>query len=193
MTVSVDGLKIFMKAVADAKPWNRDPIALRLPWNENAYALADHGNGNKLCFGMMWDDGVCRPQAPYTRAMEMTKKALEAAGHTGTFCSLISKRQGSSSPLVIDWKAEDHAEGSKIIAGNIFTCTLPLLIPYSTQYTTPMLVMTFNQFSSFPASRCWVGCKIPSLWNTQDAERRYQHESRSQTSRHIFLLATLSG
>lgn len=53
MSISPDGLKLFTKAIADAKPWLYDPIALRMPWNEEAYNLVDHGKGEKLCFGMM--------------------------------------------------------------------------------------------------------------------------------------------
>jgi amidase len=80
----VNGLKIFMKAMVDAKPWISDPLALRLPWNEDAYRLADHGGeGGKLCFAILWDDGVCKPMPPYTRALHETKQVLEAAGHTG--------------------------------------------------------------------------------------------------------------
>ncbi len=70
--------------MADAKPWLYDPLALRLPWNEDSYKLADHGGEHgKLCFAIMWDDGVCKPMPPYKRALEQTKAALEAAGHTG--------------------------------------------------------------------------------------------------------------
>jgi len=83
MSSTIDGLKIFMKAMADSKPWLYDPLALRLPWSETEYDLAEHGGGEKLCFAMMWDDGYVKPHPPYKRAMEKTKKALEAAGHTG--------------------------------------------------------------------------------------------------------------
>ena len=53
MAISLYGLKLFTKAIADAKPWTYDPIALRMPWNEDAYNLVDHDKGEKLCFGMM--------------------------------------------------------------------------------------------------------------------------------------------
>lgn len=53
-----------------------------MPWSEEAYQLRDHGGkGAKLCFAIMWDDGVVKPMPPYKRALEMTKKALLAAGH----------------------------------------------------------------------------------------------------------------
>lgn len=84
ITTSIDGLKIFTRAMLDAKPWNFDPYVLRQPWNEDMYHLADHGGeGSKLCFGILWDDNICKPMPPYIRAMEEVKLALEAKGHKG--------------------------------------------------------------------------------------------------------------
>jgi len=84
----------------DAKPWLSDPLALRFPWDEQAYKLADHGGeGGKLCFAILWDDGVCKPMPPYERALRETQSALEAAGHT-----------------VIDWVPYDSATGMKIVS-----------------------------------------------------------------------------
>nr|GAT56599.1 predicted protein [Mycena chlorophos] len=99
LSSSINGLGIFMKAIADAQPWHHDPVALRLPWNEAAYNLADHGGENaQLCFAILWDDGVCAPMVPYARALKETKAALEAAGHK-----------------VIDWVPYESARGSKIL------------------------------------------------------------------------------
>lgn len=95
---SVSALKIFIKAVAESKPWLYDPTALRLPWNEEAYQLGEHGGaGAKLCFAFMADDGVCKPMPPYFRAIEKTKKALIAAGHTGAFSPSLSRNVANSS------------------------------------------------------------------------------------------------
>ncbi|KAF8328972.1 general amidase [Amanita rubescens] len=81
MTTSIEGIKRFMKVVLDAQPWNRDPMVLRMPWNERAYTLAEHGNGGQLCFGILWHDGVVHPHPPVTRALEIVKAALLAKGH----------------------------------------------------------------------------------------------------------------
>jgi Asp-tRNA(Asn)/Glu-tRNA(Gln) amidotransferase A subunit family amidase len=83
MTNSIAGVKIFMKAVIDAKPWLNDPLAVRKKWDEDEYNLVDHGSGKDLCFGIMWDDDIVVPHPPIRRAMEMTKAALEKAGHKG--------------------------------------------------------------------------------------------------------------
>ncbi|WWC59814.1 uncharacterized protein I303_102376 [Kwoniella dejecticola CBS 10117] len=98
LTVSVDGLKTFYKAVLDAKPWEYDPWTPRMPWSETAYNLVDHGEGKKLCFAIMWDDGVVKPCPPYVRALKELKQALLAAGHE-----------------VIDWTPYKSAEATELL------------------------------------------------------------------------------
>lgn len=102
MSNSIEGLVILMRAVLGQKPWLYDPLALRKPWDEDAFRLADHDGGRKLCFGFLWDDGNYKPLPPQWRAMQVAKKALLAAGHT-----------------VIDWEPLNHKELIKT-AGNIF-------------------------------------------------------------------------
>ncbi|THH05729.1 hypothetical protein EW146_g9823 [Bondarzewia mesenterica] len=93
LSVSLSGIKAFMQGILSRKPWFKDPVAIRKPWDESEYQLAEHGGGKKLCIGILWDDGVIVPQPPVIRALEMTKKALIAAGHE-----------------VVDWKQYKHAE-----------------------------------------------------------------------------------
>jgi amidase len=91
MTNSVAGVKIFMKAVVNAKPWLIDPLAVRKKWDEDEYNLVDHGSGKHLCFAIMWDDGVVVPHPPIRRSLEIAKAALQKAGHK-----------------VVDWKPIKH-------------------------------------------------------------------------------------
>ncbi|KAI0727609.1 general amidase [Fomitopsis betulina] len=93
MAHTVSGVRAFTKAVIDARPWRKDPLAVRKEWSWREYALAEHGEGGRMCFAIMWDNGVVRPHPPVRRAMELTKKALEAAGH-----------------IVIDWENYQHLE-----------------------------------------------------------------------------------
>uniref|UniRef100_A0A0W0FGS6 Amidase domain-containing protein n=1 Tax=Moniliophthora roreri TaxID=221103 RepID=A0A0W0FGS6_MONRR len=90
---SIGGLKVFMKAVVDAQPWLKDPLAVRKRWSEKEYQLVEHGGGKKLCFAILWDDGNIGPHPPITRGLEMTKTALVRAGHK-----------------VIDWVPLKHGE-----------------------------------------------------------------------------------
>ncbi|KAG2134391.1 general amidase [Suillus bovinus] len=102
MSNSLRGLRIFMKAVANSKPWLKDPLAVRKKWDEDEYELADHGSGKYLCFAIMWDDGVVVPHPPIKRSLEITKAALQKAGHK-----------------VVDWKPIKHKLLEEI-AGNIW-------------------------------------------------------------------------
>ncbi|BGP28439.1 hypothetical protein JCM10296v2_000171 [Rhodotorula toruloides] len=99
MSSSLDGIKLFFKAVLDAEPWRLDPLALHVPWSETAYQLAEHGGGQSpLCFGFISHNGIAKPDPPYLRALETMKKALLAKGHK-----------------VIDYTPVDAARGSSIL------------------------------------------------------------------------------
>jgi amidase len=65
------------------QPWLKDPLVHRKGWDEGAYALSEHGGGKELCFGILWDNGNVVPHPPIIRGLEITKKALLAAGHKG--------------------------------------------------------------------------------------------------------------
>ncbi|KAI9449479.1 general amidase [Lactarius psammicola] len=93
ISTDLSGIKLFMQAVIGQKPWLKDPLSLRKHWNGDEYRLAEHGGGQKLTFGILWNDGLVVPHPPIIRALEMTRGALIAAGHD-----------------VVDWKPYKHAE-----------------------------------------------------------------------------------
>ncbi|KAF8904721.1 amidase signature domain-containing protein [Gymnopilus junonius] len=90
---SLNGVKKFMQSVASQRPWLKDPLAVKKPWNEEEYQLIDHGEGKRLCFAILWHDEVILPHPPVVRALEQTKQALLKAGHE-----------------VVDWKPLKHME-----------------------------------------------------------------------------------
>ncbi|KAF8900287.1 general amidase [Gymnopilus junonius] len=112
---SLGGIKGFIKGVVSQKPWLKDPLVVRKPWNEEEYLLADHGEGKQLCFGVMWDDEVVLPHPPIIRALQETKRALLAAGHQ-----------------VIDWKPLKHGELNRALVSCSFAssvlCSLERLV-----------------------------------------------------------------
>ncbi|KZS93000.1 general amidase [Sistotremastrum niveocremeum HHB9708] len=89
----MSGIKAFTKAVIDSEPWRRDPVAIRKAWDEKAYQLEEHGNGQNLVFGILWDDDWVVPHPPVKRALQRTKDALLKAGHK-----------------TVDWKALKHGD-----------------------------------------------------------------------------------
>ena len=105
MTNSLEGVRLFTNAVVASKPWWKDPLCVRKEWSEREYALGDHGGpGGKMCFAVMWDNGVVKPHPPVRRAMWLVKQALEAAGHTG-------EHVRRSSPEVHSRRPSPHARG----------------------------------------------------------------------------------
>jgi len=109
ITSSISGLKTFMEAVIKAKPWLKDPLAVRKKWDEDEYQLKDRDNGRKLCFAIMWDDGLCVPHPPITRALKQVQAALTKAGHSViTWHPIEHKRLGD---LVLNiWTAGSTEE-----------------------------------------------------------------------------------
>ena len=85
MANSLNAVKRFTKAIIDGEPWKKDPLVVRKPWSYEEYALKEHGEGVGMCFAVMWDNEVVKPHPPLIRALEITKKALEKAGHKGRF------------------------------------------------------------------------------------------------------------
>ncbi|KAF9235544.1 amidase signature domain-containing protein [Melanogaster broomeanus] len=86
MATSISSLKLFTKAIVDARPWDRDPLAIRKVWNEGEYQLVEHGGGKEMCFAN-------HPHPPLIRAMKIVKHALEREGHQ-----------------VIDWEPLNHID-----------------------------------------------------------------------------------
>lgn len=69
-----------MESLLKSDPWNIDPGAIPIPWRKE---LAAPPTNSKLRLGVVFDDGVVKPQPPVARAMRETVDALRAAGHEG--------------------------------------------------------------------------------------------------------------
>jgi amidase len=80
MSRSLETIKLYCRAVlsVEASPWNLDPKCYPVPWRGEVI----EPKGRKLRFGIVLDnDGDISVHPPIARGLEMTKKALEAAGH----------------------------------------------------------------------------------------------------------------
>lgn len=69
-----------MERLLASEPWNLDPAAIPIPWRKD---LASPPTERKLKLGVVYDDGVVKPQPPIARAMRETVQALRDAGHEG--------------------------------------------------------------------------------------------------------------
>ena len=95
--------------------------------NMAQYALAEHGGGKQLCFGIMWNDGQTVPHPPVLRALESTKAALVAAGHKGKPAE-FDLAMMLISVLVVDWQPYRHREICNSVVRTLFVrhCCLDL-------------------------------------------------------------------
>lgn len=73
LSTSLAGLKIFMKAIIDSEPWLEEPALIPMPWRP--YSVP---TDRPLRIGVLWDDGIVRPQPTITRALKMAVNGLRA-------------------------------------------------------------------------------------------------------------------
>ncbi|KAJ5999932.1 hypothetical protein N7481_000341 [Penicillium waksmanii] len=78
MSTSLSTSEYFMERLLASSPWNIDPAAIPIPWRKE---LATPPTDRKLKLGVVFDDGVVKPQPPVARAMRETVQALRDAGH----------------------------------------------------------------------------------------------------------------
>ena len=91
MSSTLEGVELWTKAVLASEPWWKDPNMIPLPYRPVELP-------QKLCFGLVMDNGIVKPTPPVQRALIETKKALEAAGH-----------------VVIEWTPFDAPTAARII------------------------------------------------------------------------------
>ncbi|GAA5930372.1 hypothetical protein JCM3775_004371 [Rhodotorula graminis] len=100
MAMSLESLRVFMRSVVGARPWEYDAKVVERGWDDGL-ARAE-GDDGKKCFAFMWSDGLVRPQPPLERGMRELADKLRAAGHE-----------------VVDWEPLDHA-GAQDTVSRIF-------------------------------------------------------------------------
>ncbi|KAH8120024.1 amidase [Phellopilus nigrolimitatus] len=93
---SARDLALFCRVMLHFEPWLAEPPLLEIPWKQDV--VEGKGIASKLCFAILWDDGVLKPQQSILDALEHCRTQLIAAGHT-----------------VIDWIPMDHKEAWELI------------------------------------------------------------------------------
>lgn len=77
MANSVQDLELFMKAVADLKPWKYDSSCPDIPWK----SAVSYTDGEKLTIGILPEASEYPLHPPVARAIDNAAIALENAGH----------------------------------------------------------------------------------------------------------------
>ncbi|KAF2174923.1 amidase [Zopfia rhizophila CBS 207.26] len=102
LSTSIEGLKIFVKTIIDAKPWLSEPALTPMPWRD--IDVGGENGGRKLKIGVMWHDNVVLPHPPITRALQTVTSKLKENGVE-----------------VVDWEPYLHDEAWAIISSLYFT------------------------------------------------------------------------
>lgn len=104
LSTSLQGCKMFMKAIIDQGPWLTEPSLVPVPWRmiegTNRFDQMVNKKTNILKVAVMWDDRVVKPHPPITRALTEVAEKLKR-------CPQIQ---------VVDWKPYKHDLAWKIIA-----------------------------------------------------------------------------
>ncbi|KAI0173267.1 amidase [Hypoxylon sp. FL1284] len=96
LSTSLEGARLFAKAVVDQQPWLRQPSLVAMDWRDPAPFFPDR----KVRVGVLYDDEVVRPHPPVLRAMT----------------ELVEKLKGSPNVELVDWKPWKHDLAWSIIA-----------------------------------------------------------------------------
>jgi amidase len=99
LSTSLEGCKLFIKTIIDAKPWYREPALLPFPWKED-----DFFKGKKLKVAVLWDDGVVKPHPPVTRALKQ----------------IVEKLKGKENIEIVEWKPYKHDLAWEIIVRPLY-------------------------------------------------------------------------
>ncbi|KAL4744197.1 amidase signature domain-containing protein [Aspergillus similis] len=95
MARSVSTIEYFMQSLLDSNPWDLDPGCIPIPWRREMAAFPDPTR--KLKLGIVYDDGVVRPQPPVMRLMRELARKVTNAGHE-----------------VIEWDTSLHRNGTTL-------------------------------------------------------------------------------
>ncbi|KAF1914417.1 amidase signature domain-containing protein [Ampelomyces quisqualis] len=74
MAKTLEDIAMYSRIMVDAQAWLLDPKVLPIPWRQVEVK-------KKLKIAVLWNDGICLPTPPVTRALRETKDKLQQAGH----------------------------------------------------------------------------------------------------------------
>jgi amidase len=95
MGKTLEDITLYTKTIVDAQPWLTDPKMLPIPWRQAEPK-------QKLKIAVLYNDGICLPTPPVTRALKETVESLKRAGHE-----------------VVEWDPKLHSEALELL-GRMF-------------------------------------------------------------------------
>jgi amidase len=99
LSTSLEGVKVFMKTILNAKPWLHQPSLLPFEWKEGELLEKDGSGKAKLKVAILWDDGVVKPHPPIIRALK----------------GIVEGLKGTEGVEIVDWVPYKHDLAWEII------------------------------------------------------------------------------
>lgn len=121
MSRSLASVKLYCQSVLSetVSPWNLDHKCLPIPWRTTPSILPP---GRQLRFGIITsNDGLVHVHPPITRALSLTRSALEASGHE-----------------VTPWTTPSHPEIVKTLLAAFFDLGGTAIIDHLTPHSEPI-------------------------------------------------------
>ncbi|KAK1983578.1 amidase signature domain-containing protein [Colletotrichum cereale] len=112
MCRSIEGLKVYTRAVLATNLSSWDPTIVPMPWNTRA---ATSG----LTFGIVPNDGIVRPHPPIERRLRSTAGALEAGGHQVTHLPSFFSSDGDMEKVLMDVIGCDGGAGPRSLLNRL--------------------------------------------------------------------------
>lgn len=143
MGKSLQDITMYSKAIVDAEPWKLDPKMLPIPWRSVDVP-------GRLKIAVLWNDGVCLPTPPVTRALKETTEKLKKAGHE-----------------VLDWNPILHGTALTLLVSYFWSYTSPQADKHRDECSSPMAAKASDHYSGRQASHFdlrWFSTKMPKNW-----------------------------
>ncbi|KAF7956133.1 hypothetical protein EAE96_005053 [Botrytis aclada] len=152
LSTSLDGCKVFMKTLIDAKPWYKEPSLLPFPWREDNFFP-----GKKIKVAILWDDGVVKPHPPVTRALKQ----------------VVDKLKTNTNIEVVEWKPYKHDLAWEIIANLYFSDGGSQELDAIKESGEPLRPLTEHIITQ---NKHLQSHSIASMWNSQVERDTYRTE-----------------
>jgi len=122
MARSARDLELFNRVVIGAKPWEIDQSTVKMWWRRDEVVWKGDG-GKSPRVGVMWDDGVVRPQPPMRRALKVAVDKLKAAGLELVDYAPFKSAEAWELAVTVSTGTRSEAEGVMVTRAR---CTFPM-------------------------------------------------------------------
>lgn len=165
ITRSIRDCGLLMKAVSDAKPWERDPATHYGKWEEQGELPSSKiANGSqKLVIGVLRTDGVTTPLPPISKLVSETAQKLQRAGHTVVEVSSANnfKKCQSLASKFFSIDGNNHLLDQIDATGEPLSPWMATRVPRKPAKNVPEII-------KLHAARAELQTELLGMWKTED-------------------------